>query len=99
VFYVYMLRCADDSLYVGHTDDLAGRVEAHRARRYAGYTAKRLPVSLIFADTFRTREEAFAAERRIKGWSRAKKLALVRGDWETVRQLAAVRAPDRHAST
>jgi len=94
-FYVYMLLCSDDSLYIGHTDDLETRFSAHRTRRYCGYTAKRLPIKLIFHEQFATRDEAFAAERRIKGWSRAKKLALARGEWDRVVQLAAVRSPDR----
>ena len=79
-FYVYMLQCSDGSLYVGHTDDLDARLSAHRSRRYAGYTARRLPIRLIFSEPFNTRDEAFAAERQIKGWSRAKKLALARGE-------------------
>ena len=94
-FYVYMLLCSDASIYVGHTDNLESRLSAHRSRRYCGYTAKRLPVTLIFADHFATRDEAFTAERRIKGWSRAKKLALARADWPTVVRLASVRSPSR----
>ena len=79
-FHVYVLGCSDGSLYVGHTDDLDARLSAHRSRRYAGYTARRLPIRLIFSEPFNTRDEAFAAERQIKGWSRAKKLALARGE-------------------
>ena len=87
-FYVYILHCADGSFYTGHTDDLEARLAAHRQRRYCGYTAKRLPVKLIFCDALPTRDEAFAAERRIKGWTRAKKLALAQGDWVGVSLLA-----------
>ena len=94
-FYIYMLLCSDGSIYTGHTDDLEARLSSHRARRYSGYTASRLPVSLIFSGEFGTRDEAFQAERRIKGWSRAKKLALARGDWAAVQEIAAVRAPGR----
>ncbi len=94
-FSVYMLLCADNFIYVGHTEDLEARLAAHRSRHYGGYTARRLPVKLIFADTFSSRDEAFAAERRIKGWRRSKKLALACGDWQTVLELASVRAPDR----
>lgn len=95
-FYVYMLLCSDASIYVGHTEDLETRLTAHQTRRYCGgYTAKRLPVKLIFHDQFATREEAFAAERRLKGWSHSKKLALARGDWDHVVQLASIRSPDR----
>jgi putative endonuclease len=97
-FYAYMLECSDGSLYVGHTDDLAARLSAHRSRRYAGYTAKRLPVRLIFSEAFNTRDEAFAAERQIKGWSRAKKLALARSEWGLIVQLASIRSDDRRAA-
>ena len=94
-FYVYMLECCDGSLYVGHTDDLDARLSAHRSRRYSGYTPSRLPVRLVFSEGFNTRDEAFAAERRIKGWSLAKKQALARGDWDSGARLAAIRSPDR----
>ena len=92
-FQVYMLHCSDGSFYVGRTDDLEARLVAHRKRLYCGYTAKRLPVRLVFSDSFATREEAFAAERQIKGWSRAKKLALIQGDWVEMRRLALRRSP------
>jgi predicted GIY-YIG superfamily endonuclease len=92
-FYVYILRCSDDSLYVGHTEDLEVRLAAHRSRRYSRYTAKRLPVTLIFSDQFPTRDEAFAAERQIKGWSRAKKLAIARGDWSELSRLSQRQTP------
>ena len=98
-FYVYMLECSDGSLYVGHTDDLATRLSAHRGRHYAGYTARRLPVHLIFSEPFNTRDEAFAAEGHIKGWSRAKKLALARGEWDLVVQLASIRSSDRRTAS
>ena len=94
-FCVYMLLCSDDSIYVGHTDDVEARLIAHQTRRFAGYTARRLPVRLIFAEEFSTRDDAFTAERMIKGWRRSKKMALARGDWETVQALAAIRSPDR----
>ena len=94
-FYVYMLQCSDGSIYVGHTEDLVARLAAHRARRYSGYTSKRLPVSLIFSESFNSRDAAFQAERQVKGWSRTKKLALARGDWGAVVDLASIRAPDR----
>jgi tRNA/rRNA methyltransferase len=87
-FYAYLLRCSDGHYYAGHTDDLDVRVAQHQAGAIPGYTQKRRPVQLIWADRFPDRDSAFAAERQIKGWSRAKKEALVRGDWETLRELA-----------
>ena len=87
-FYTYLLRCGDGSYYTGHTDDIDRRMAEHSTGACGGYTAKRMPVSLVWSDSFMTRDEAFAAERRIKGWSRAKKEALIAGDWERVSMLA-----------
>ena len=87
-FYVYMLGCADGSIYTGHTDNMEARLAAHHEGTFRGYTSNRWPLRLIFQQEFPTRHEAFAAERQIKGWSRGKKLALARGDWEEVMCLA-----------
>ncbi|HEU4958575.1 MAG TPA: TrmH family RNA methyltransferase [Sphingomicrobium sp.] len=87
-FYVYMLRCSDESYYVGHTEDLEARVGVHQAGLIAGYTHKRRPVQLVWSQDFPSREEALAAERRLKGWSRAKKEALIQGDWDAVQRLS-----------
>ncbi|GLR47850.1 TrmH family RNA methyltransferase [Sphingomonas astaxanthinifaciens] len=83
-----MLRCADGSYYVGHSDDLTARVAQHRSGEVEGYTSSRLPVELVWSQEFTTRDEALEAERRIKGWSRAKKEALIAGDWEGVQALS-----------
>ena len=87
-FHAYILRCSDGSYYVGHTDDLELRMAQHEAGALGGYTARRRPVTLVWSDSFMTRDEAFAAERRLKGWGRAKKEALIAGDWDLVRVLA-----------
>ncbi|HTN13990.1 MAG TPA: GIY-YIG nuclease family protein [Sphingomonadaceae bacterium] len=87
-FFAYLLRCNDGSYYAGHTDDLEVRVAQHQAGALAGYTAGRGPVTLVWSESFPSRDDAFAAERRIKGWSRAKKEALIAGDWEKLRQLS-----------
>ena len=91
-FWAYMLHCADRSFYVGHTDDLDLRMGQHIAGTTPGYTRKRRPVVVVWAECFPTRLEALAAERQIKGWSRAKKEALIAGDWRLVSQLARCRA-------
>ena len=88
MFWVYVLRCADDSYYVGHTDNLEMRLAQHQAGELAGYTRTRRPVQLVYSDTFGSRDEAFAAEQQLKGWSRKKKEALVRGDWDQLRRFA-----------
>ena len=87
-FWVYMLRCADASYYIGQTDDLERRVAEHQAGTIPGYTHHRRPVVLVFMQEFSTREEALTAERQLKGWSRAKKEALLAGDWKKIQQLA-----------
>ena len=88
MFATYILHCSDGSYYVGHTDDLERRMAQHDAGEIDGYTKNRRPVRLAFAQEFVTREEALAAERQIKGWSRAKKEAMMRGDWTEVSRLA-----------
>lgn len=88
-FWCYMLRCADGSYYVGHTDSLESRVGQHIAGSMPGcYTFPRRPLLLVWSQEFETREEALVAERRIKGWSRIKKEALIRGDWKAIQQHA-----------
>ena len=86
-FYVYILRCADGSYYVGHTDDIVLRLQQHENGE-VGYTSLRKPVELMWQGEFETREGALAFELQIKGWSRAKKEALMAGDWERVQELA-----------
>ncbi len=83
-----MLHCADRSFYVGHTDNLDQRIGQHDQGQIAGYTQTRLPVKLVWSQGFGTRMEALEAERQIKGWSRAKKLALIREDWTLIASLA-----------
>jgi len=87
-FYTYMLHCADRSFYIGHTDDLQTRIAQHEAGAIPGYTENRHPLKLVWSQEFGTRIEALEAERQIKGWSRAKKLALIREDWELISTLA-----------
>lgn len=94
MFWIYRLRCADGSFYLGHTDDIERRLDEHHAGRCACYTQSRRPLVLAFSQEFSTREEALIAERQIKGWSRAKKQALVDGDWEAINRLG--RGRHRH---
>jgi putative endonuclease len=92
--FVYILQCADGSYYVGNAtgDDLAKRIAEHQLGRFQGYTFTRRPVRLVWSEHFDRYTDANAAERQIKGWSRAKKEALIRGDWNSVRLLAKRRA-------
>ena len=87
-FYAYILLCADGSYYAGHTDHLENRIADHQYGRFGGYTAKRRPVRLVWSENFPTRYEALSIERQIKSWSRAKKQALIEGDWALLSRLA-----------
>ena len=97
MFWVYILRCNDNSYYTGHTDNLEYRIAQHKSGDCAGYTATRLPVELIWSQECFTREEALSAERQIKGWGRKKKEAMMRGDWDEVSRLA--KSHSAHPST
>jgi putative endonuclease len=92
--YVYMLRCADGSFDIGSAtgDDLSRRIAEHQTGAYQGYTCKRRPVTLVWSEHFDRITDAISAERQIKGWSRAKKMALIRGDWNRVKALSKRRA-------
>jgi predicted GIY-YIG superfamily endonuclease len=87
-FWAYMLHCSDGHFYVGHTDDLEKRIAQHQSGILLGYTHSRRPVKLVWSDSFQSRDEAKTAENQIKGWSRSKKLALIRGDWPLISSLA-----------
>jgi len=91
-FWTYILQCADGSYYVGHADDLNARMAAHGVGTASAYTAKRRPLTLRWAADFQDRDAAFFLERKLKGWSRAKKEALMRGDWSALPGLAKSRS-------
>ncbi len=93
-FWTYLLRCSDGSYYAGHTDQIEARIAQHNSGQIPGYTGRRRPVTLVWCDVFPTRDEAFAFERRIKGWGRAKKEALIAGDWDQISHLARNRQGD-----
>lgn len=87
-FFVYILKCNDSSYYTGHTDNLEMRIVAHKDKYFEGYTAVRLPIDLVSVQPFATRDEAFNAERQIKGWSRQKKEALIKENWNEIIRLS-----------
>jgi putative endonuclease len=88
--FVYMLRCSDGSLYVGSAtgDDLTLRIAQHQSGAYQGYTWSRRPIELVWSEHFPIITDAIAVERKIKGWSRAKKEALIKSDWGSLQHLA-----------
>ena len=87
--HLYIVRCADESYYTGTArSGLDQRIAQHNSGAFDGYTAKRRPVVLVFSQWFDRIVDAIAAERQIKGWSRAKKEALIRGGFNQLRVLA-----------
>jgi putative endonuclease len=77
VYYVYILRCADGTLYTGSTSDLAARETTHNAGRGAKYTAGRRPVRIVYSEEHESRSAAQSREYQLKCWTRAQKEALV----------------------
>ena len=85
---MYIVKCNDGSYYVGHTDNIEKRISQHKEGKIACYTKNRLPIEVVHVSTFTSRYEALAAERKIKGWSRKKKEALIKGDWDLLVELS-----------
>ena len=86
---VYMLRCADGSYYTGLTRrEVEERVGEHNEGLFDGYTKSRRPVELVFTETYERIVDAIDRERQIKGWTRRKKEALIRYDYEALPELA-----------
>ena len=87
VWFVYILRCADGSLYVGETHDVAQRLIQHNKGRAAAHTSKRRPVHVAYVEERPNREGALVRERQLKRWSRSKKEALIAGDLAALKRL------------
>jgi predicted GIY-YIG superfamily endonuclease len=85
---VYILRCADGSLYVGHTSDLQTRERTHNEGRGGSYTATRRPVTLVYSESLPSLEAARAREAQLKRWSALKKEALLCGDLAALHRLS-----------
>ncbi len=90
IAWAYMLRCADGSYYVGshRGEDVMGRVGQHNHGVAGSYTWSRRPVELVWSESFEMVLDAIAAERKLKGWSRAKKEALIAGDFKAISALS-----------
>ena len=87
--YVYILKCNDKSYYTGVTNNLERRLAEHQSGEVMScYTFKRRPISLVFYQKFQTPKEAILFEKKVKGWTRAKKEALIESNWERLHQLA-----------
>ncbi len=92
--FVYILRCSDGSFYVGCAtgDDLNRRIDEHQSGLRGGYTYTRRPVLLVWSEHFSQVTDAIAVERKLKGWSRAKKEGLIKGDWQGIQDFSKRRA-------
>jgi predicted GIY-YIG superfamily endonuclease len=87
-YYVYILRCADDSYYVGSAQDLDSRVKTHNDGRGAAYTFKHRPVHLVYSEPFDSETHAVTREQQLKHWSHGKKQALVDGNIQRLKHLS-----------
>jgi len=87
-YWIYILKCSDGSYYTGSTSDIEKRISEHQQGTIKGYTNNRRPVKLIFSDYFGDVYDAISAERQIKGWTRAKKEALIQGNFKLLHELS-----------
>ena len=94
-YWTYMLRCRDGSYYVGVTSNLEQRIAQHRhGAMPTCYTFPRRPLALVWSQSCKDVDDAIRCEKKLQGWTRAKKQALLAGDWDTIRELSRA-----HAST
>ncbi|VAW10699.1 hypothetical protein MNBD_BACTEROID03-1376 [hydrothermal vent metagenome] len=91
-YHVYILACSDGSFYTGITSNLNQRIRQHRQGYFKGsYTSKRRPVKLKYSLEFNNVIQAILFEKQVKGWTRAKKIALINEDFNTIQLLAECR--------
>ena len=87
--YVYILKCSDNTFYTGVTSNLNKRLFEHQSSKYPdSYTSQRLPVALVYYAEFTDINYAIATEKQVKNWSRAKKEALIAGEFSELPNLA-----------
>ncbi|NYF11651.1 putative GIY-YIG superfamily endonuclease [Leifsonia sp. AK011] len=90
--HMYILRCGDGTYYVGSARDLDHRMHQHFLGKGSTYTSKRMPVELVYAEEYESIGEAFAREKQVQGWSRAKREALIAQQWSQLPGLSRKRA-------
>jgi len=88
MYWVYILKCSDGSYYTGSTSNIEKRISEHQNGLIKCYTYSRRPVKLVFSEHFNRAYDAISAERQIKGWRRAKKIALINGDFDLLVRLS-----------
>jgi predicted GIY-YIG superfamily endonuclease len=86
--WMYILECADGSYYVGSTKDIERRLWEHQSGLGAKYTSRRLPVKLVYSEEYERIADAFAREKQVQNWSRAKREALINGEYDSLPDLA-----------
>ena len=86
--YMYIVECSDGSYYTGSTVNLDKRLWEHNNGLGANYTRTRVPVKLVYCEPYESVEDAFIREKRVQGWSRAKKQALIAGEHDRLPGLA-----------
>ncbi len=95
--YVYILECSDDSFYVGVTNDVGRRfIEHTKGLHETSYTFRRRPLKLVFCKQFSSPIKAIKYEKQIKGWTKAKKIALIDGDFKLLHELAKCKNQTSH---
>ncbi|MDQ8749401.1 hypothetical protein ATE49_09930 [Elizabethkingia miricola] len=88
-YYVYIVKCSDNSYYTGMTNNLTRRIDEHNeGNNPESYTYTRRPVKLVFYSEFNEVEQAIAFEKQVKGWSRKKKEAIINDNWEILPDLS-----------
>jgi len=85
---MYILKCGDDSYYIGSTKNLDWRIAQHQSGKGSRYTSGRLPVELVYGEEYDRVVDAYAREKQIQNWGRAKREALINGNQETLPPLA-----------
>lgn len=88
MWHVYLLKCSDNSIYVGLTNNLDRRLSEHEHGFGSQYTSSRLPVTCEYSETFKNRKDAESRESQLKRWSRAKKEAVIAGNIKKLQELS-----------
>ena len=86
--YMYILKCSNGAYYTGSTHDLDLRLHQHKRGEGANFTQKHLPVELVYYEVFDRIDDAFYREKQVQGWRRAKKEALINGQYDKLRELS-----------
>ena len=93
-YFVYILKCSDDSYYTGVTNDLERRINEHQTGIIKGYSSSRLPVRLVYSERFSDIDQAIKVEKQIKGWNRKKKEALITENFDLLVKLSNQKAKE-----